>query len=134
MIDTISGFDSYRTYNFNASIGTTVYGLKNFGKDKKIQAIRHVMRPSVSYNINPAFDRFYDTYESDDPTTTDQIELVDYSRFDGTLYGAPGRNFSSSIGLSLSNTFEAKVRDKDSTAIEPKRITLLNNFSLKHKL
>ncbi|TRO66436.1 putative LPS assembly protein LptD [Christiangramia sabulilitoris] len=130
VIDTISGFDSYRTYNFNTSIGTTIYGLKNFGKDKKIQAIRHVMRPSVSYNINPGFDRFYDTYERDDPNTPEQIELVDYSRFDGTLYGAPGRNFSSSIGLSLSNTFEAKVRDKDSTAIEPKRITLLNNFSI----
>lgn len=130
VIDTISGFDSYRTYNFNASIGTTVYGLKNFGKDKKIQAIRHVMRPSVSYNINPAFDQFYDTYERDDLSTENQIELVDYSRFDGTLYGAPGRNFSSSIGFSLSNTFEAKVRDKDSTATEPKKITLLNNFSL----
>lgn len=130
IVDTISGFDSYRTYNFNASIGTTVYGLKNFGKDKKIQAIRHVMRPSVSYNINPAFDRFYDTYERDDPTTPDQIEFVDYSRFDGTLYGAPGRNFSSSIGLSLSNTFEAKVTSNDSTATEAKKITLLNNFSL----
>ncbi len=130
VIDTISGFDSYRTYNFNASIGTTIYGLKNFGKNKKIQAIRHVMRPSISYNINPGFDRFYDTYERDSRNIPGQIELVDYSRFDGTLYGAPGRNFSSSIGLSLSNTFEAKVRDKDSTATEPKRITLLNNFSV----
>ncbi len=130
VIDTINGFDAYRTYNFNASIGTTVYGLKNFGKDKKIQAIRHVMRPSVSYNINPAFDEFYDQYERDDPTGENQIELVDYSRFDGTLYGAPGRTFSSSLGFSLSNTFEAKVRDKDSTATEPKKIILLNNFSL----
>ncbi len=128
--DTISGFDSYRTYNFSTSIGTTVYGLKNFGKDKKIQAIRHVMRPSLSYNINPGFDQFYDTYERDDPTTPNQIELVDYSRFDGTLYGAPGRNFSSSIGFSLSNTFEAKVTSKDSTATEPKKVTLLNNFSV----
>ena len=128
--DTINGFDSYRTYNFNASMGTTVYGLKSFGKDKKIQAIRHVMRPSISYSINPGFDRFYDTYERPDRLNPDQIELVDYSRFDGTLYGAPGRNFSSSIGLSLSNTFEAKVTSKDSTATEPKKITLLNNFSM----
>lgn len=35
VIDTVNGFDSYRTYNFNASIGTTVYGQKDFGKDKK---------------------------------------------------------------------------------------------------
>jgi len=130
VIDTVSGFDSFRTYNFNASIGTTVYGLKNFGGDKKIQAIRHVMRPSINYNINPAFDQYYDTFERIDPSDENQIELVDYSRFDGTLYGSPGRTFSSSIGFSLSNTFEAKVRDKDSTATEPKKITLLNNFSL----
>jgi len=130
VVDTIGGFDSYRTYNFNASVGTTIYGLKNFGKDKKIQAIRHVMRPSISYNINPAFDQYYDTYERTDLSTDDEVELINYSRFEGTLFGAPGRTFSSSIGLSLSNTFEAKVRDRDSTATEPKKITLLNNFSL----
>src|SRR5690606_2048041 len=55
---------------------------------------------------------------------------VFFSRFQGTLYGAPGRNFSSSIGFSLSNTFEAKVVDKDSTAAEPRKVTLLNNLNL----
>ncbi|MDT0687317.1 putative LPS assembly protein LptD [Autumnicola psychrophila] len=128
--DTIKGFDSFRTYNFNASVGTTLYGLKSFGKDKKIQAIRHVMRPSISYSNNPAFDQYYDQFEQINPADPTQINLVDYSRFDGTLYGAPGRNFSSSLGLSLSNTLEAKVRDKDSTATEPKKVTLLNNFSM----
>ncbi|WP_405198678.1 putative LPS assembly protein LptD [Christiangramia sp. LLG6405-1] len=132
VIDTIKGFDSYRTYNFNTSLGTTLYGRKTFGKDKKIQAIRHVMRPSVSYNINPGFDRFYDQFiqESEDENGEIIEEIVDYSRFDGTLYGAPGRNFSSSLGFSLSNTIEAKVRSRDSTAIEPEKITLLNNFSI----
>ncbi|MBZ9631776.1 LPS-assembly protein LptD [Salegentibacter sp. LM13S] len=130
VIDTVSGFDSYRTYNFGASVGTTLYGLKNFGKDKKIQAIRHVMRPSISYNVNPAFDQFYDTYERIDPANPIETNMVDYSRFDGTLYGAPGNRFSSSLGLSLSNTLEAKVRSKDSTATEPEKITLLNNFSM----
>tara|TARA_R110002020_G_scaffold100391_2_gene237371 strand:+ start:76 stop:1674 length:1599 start_codon:yes stop_codon:yes gene_type:complete len=130
VIDTINGFDSYRTYNFGASIGTTLYGLKNFGKDKKIQAIRHVMRPSISYNVNPAFDQYYDTYERIDPANPIETNMVDYSRFNGTLYGAPGNRFSSSLGLSLSNTLEAKVRSKDSTATEPEKITLLNNFSM----
>lgn len=128
--DTINKFDSYRTYGFNTSIGTTIYGMKSFGKDKKIQAIRHVMRPSISYNINPGFDQYYETYERISPNNPEDIALVDYSRFDGTLYGAPGKNFSSSIGLSISNTLEAKVRDKDSTATEPKKIKLLNNFSV----
>ncbi|SHG33913.1 LPS assembly outer membrane protein LptD (organic solvent tolerance protein OstA) [Salegentibacter echinorum] len=130
VIDTINGFDSYRTYSFSAGIGTTIYGLKNFGKDKKIQAIRHVMRPNISYNVNPGFNQYYDTYERVNPANPIETNMVDYSRFDGTLYGAPGRNFASSIGLSISNTLEAKVRSKDSTATEPEKITLLNNFSM----
>jgi lipopolysaccharide assembly outer membrane protein LptD (OstA) len=129
--DTVSGFDSYRTYNFSSSLGTTIYGTYNFGKDKKFQAIRHVMRPSISYGINPGFDNYYDTYTvpivSADPTINE--EVVSYSRFEGTLYGAPGRIYSSNIGASISNNIEAKVRNKDTTAVEPKKIILLNNLN-----
>lgn len=130
VIDTIRGFDSYRTYNFSTNVGTTIYGLVNFGKDKKIQAIRHVMRPSISYNYNPAFDQYYNRYEITDDIDPSLNRFIDFSRFQGTLFGPPGRLFSSSIGLGISNTIEAKVRDKDSTAVEPRRITLLNNFSV----
>lgn len=126
--DTINGFDSYRTYNFNTSVGTTVYGMFNFGKDKKIQAVRHVMRPSISYNINPAFDQYYDEYVV--PGTGGMEDrVVSYSRFQGTLFGAPGKNYSSSIGFSLSNNFEAKVRAKDSLDTEPRKIDLLKNLN-----
>ncbi len=127
----INGFDSFRTYNFSASLGTTIYGMFDFekeGKDPKIQKIRHVMRPSISYSINPAFDKYYDTYEvvSADGLTTSEVE---YSRFEQGIFGTPSKNFSSSIGMSLSNNFEAKVKDRDSTATEPKKITLLNNLN-----
>jgi len=127
--DTIYGFDSYRTYNFGTSLGTTVYGTFNFGKDKKIQAIRHVMRPSVSYGINPGFNKYYDEYTvpSADPDVNDKV--VEYSRFENTLYGAPGQRYSSNIGISLSNTLEAKVRDKDTTATQAKKVVLLNNLN-----
>lgn len=133
--DTITGFDAYRTYNFSTSLGTTIYGTFNFKEGKKIQAIRHTVRPSVSYNINPAFDQFYTTYDrpiEDDPTTTEiesGIEQIEYSRFEGGYFGAPSNNFSSSIGFSLSNTIEAKVKSKDSTATEPKKVQILNNLT-----
>ena len=131
----LKGFDSYTTYNFSTSLGTTIYGLFDFGEDKKIQAIRHVLRPSISYNVSPAFEQYYDTYEvvSADGLTTDQVE---YSRFEQSLFGAPGNRFSSSVGLSLSNNLEAKVRPKDSTATEPKKIFLLNslNFSTNYNI
>ena len=126
----LKGFDSYRTYNFSASVGTTVYGLFKFekeGQDKKLKAIRHVIRPSVSYNINPAFDRYYDTYEETD-INGNPLER-EFSRFEGSLFGAPNKTYSSSIGLSVSNNFEAKVRDRDSTQTEPKKIMLLNNLN-----
>ncbi len=135
-VDTISGFDSYRTYNFSASLGTTIYGTFNFGKDKKVQAIRHVMRPGVSYGINPGFDQYYNEYTipSADPDVNE--EAIAYSRFENTLYGAPGQNSSSSIGISLSNTFEAKVTNKDTTMTEPKKVVVLNdlNFSTGYSL
>ncbi|MDO5980303.1 putative LPS assembly protein LptD [Flavivirga spongiicola] len=129
--ETINGFDSFRTYNFSTSLGTTIYGMFNFekeGKDPKIKAIRHVIRPSISYNINPSFDKYYDSYEvvSADGLTTSDVE---FSRFDGGIFGAPNKNFSSSMGISVSNNIEAKVRDKDSTATEPKKIIILNNLN-----
>ncbi len=127
----LNKFDSFRTYNFSTNIGTTIYGLFNMDpkeKGKKIQAIRHVMRPSVSYNINPAFDKYYETFEviDADGNTT---ETREFSRFEGGLFGSPNKTFSSSIGLSLSNNIEAKVKDRDTTNVEPKKIILLNNLN-----
>ena len=127
----VKGFDAFRTYNFSTSLGTTLYGMFDFrkeGKDPKIQAIRHVMRPSVSYNVNPSFSKYYETYDvvDADGTTADQIE---YTRFEGGIYGVPNNRYSSSIGMSLSNNIEAKVRDRDSTATEPKKIKLLDNLN-----
>lgn len=123
--DTINGFDSYRTYNFSASIGTTLYGTFERGKDRKIQAIRHTLRPTISYNYNPAFDQYYDTYFVDAEGTTS----AEYTRFEDGLFGAPSRTFASSVGFSLANTVEAKVRSKDSTQTEPKKVMLLNSLN-----
>jgi lipopolysaccharide assembly outer membrane protein LptD (OstA) len=122
--NTLRGFDSYRTYNFSSSIGTTIYGTFNFGEDKKIQAIRHVIRPSLSYSYTPSFDRYYDTYQYNSAGA-----YREYSRFEGGLFGAPGRTYASSIGISVNNTFEAKVRNDDETATEPKKVMLLNNLN-----
>ena len=123
---TINGFDAYRTYNFSSSLGTTIYGTFNFGENKKIKSIRHVMRPSLSYGYTPSFEKYYDTYATDaSGTMTDT-----YTRFEGGIFGAPGNTNSNRIGFDLSNTFEAKVTDKDSTKVEAKKIMLLNNLNL----
>ncbi|WP_394346000.1 putative LPS assembly protein LptD [Flavobacterium foetidum] len=121
----VDGFDAYRTYNFSTNLGTTIYGTYDFGSDKKIQAIRHVMRPSITYAYTPSFERYYDTYAVD----ATGIITSQYSRFDGGLFSAPGKDNSNIVGIALSNTFEAKVRDRDSTKTEPKKVMLLNNLN-----
>jgi len=123
--NTVNGFDAFRTYNFSSSLGTTVYGTFKFGENKKIQAIRHVMRPSASYSYTPSFEKYYDTYAIDASGTT----MKDYTRFEGSVYGSPGKQNSNIIGFDLSNTFEAKMTDKDSTKTEPKKVMLLNNLN-----
>ncbi len=119
------GFETFRTYNFSAGIGTTIYGTFNFGEDKKIQAIRHVIRPNISYSYTPSFEKYYDTYAIDATGLT----TAEYTKFDGGLFGAPGKNYSNNLGFSVSNTFEAKTIDKESKKGESKKIMLLNNLN-----
>lgn len=122
------GYDGFSTYNFSASLGTTVYGMYDFGNEKNLQAIRHVLRPSISYSLAPAFNQYYDTYEvvSADGLTTSDVE---YSRFEGSIFGQPNKAYSSSIGLSLANNVEAKVIDKETDDLESKKIVILNNLN-----
>lgn len=122
--DTISGFDRFNKYNLSVSMGTVLYGTFNFGENKKIQAIRHVIRPSISYSYAPSFEQFYDTYLNGDG------EEVQFTPFETSLYGRPSLNRSSSVSFSLQNTLEAKVRNKDSTATEPKKVSILSNLTL----
>ena len=118
-----NGFDAFRTYNFSAGLGTTIYGTFNISKDKKIQAIRHVMTPNIGYSYKPSFEKYYDTYATDGSG-----KMADYNRFEKGIFGGPDKNFSNNLSFSLNNTFEAKVRDRDSTKVEPKKIMLLNNL------
>ncbi|GEM56026.1 organic solvent tolerance protein OstA [Flavobacterium branchiophilum NBRC 15030 = ATCC 35035] len=122
----VNGFDAFRTYSFSTSLGTTIYGTFNFGENKKIKSIRHVVRPSISYSYTPSFAKYYDTYATDASGTIRK----DYTRFENSIFGTPGKTMSNNIGFSLSNTFEAKVRDNDTTKVEPKKIMLINNLNL----
>lgn len=122
----VNGFDAFRSYNFNANIGTTLYGTFNFKKGSKIEAIRHVIRPSVSYAYTPSFEQYYDTYAIDANGTT----MEEYTRFAGGIYAAPGQQMSNMLNFSLGNNLEAKVRDDESPTGESKKIMLLNSFNI----
>ena len=123
--DTIKGFDAFRTYNYNASVGTTIYGTFNFKEGKRLQSIRHTIRPSISYSTQPSFDQYYDTYIIDANGNT-----AEYTRFENALFGRPSTGYSSSMGISINNSLEAKRMSKDTTNLEPEKIKLINNLSI----
>ena len=123
--DTLSGFDRFATYNYNASVTTKIYGIVNFKPEKRIQSIRHTITPSITYSNSPSFEQYYDTYIIDAEGNT-----AEYTRFQGGLYGTPPKGYSSSIGISIQNTLEAKVKPKDSTQTELKKINILKNLNI----
>lgn len=128
----VNGFDAFRTYNLTANLGTTIYGTFNFSKTAKIQGIRHVIRPSVSYSYTPSFEQYYDTYAIDAIGTT----MEQYTRFERGIYGSPGLHMSNMLNFNVGNNFEAKVRDDKSPTGEAKKVMLLNalNFSTSYNM
>ena len=122
--DTIGKIGTFRQYNLGVSLGTTIYGTFNFGENKKIQSIRHTIRPAISYSNRPSFEQYYDTYIADADGNTRE-----YTRYENSLFGIPGRKVANNMSINLGNNFEAKVRDKDTTAKEAKKVILLNNLN-----
>lgn len=134
--DTTGGFNRVYDYSFGVGTSTKVYTFFTpsraiFGD--KINAIRHVMTPSVSLSYRPDFADpkygYYDWFEYYDEAQ-DRIVRNDYSYYDGALYGTPGRGESGSLGMSLGNTLEMKVKSqKDSTGFKKINILESLNFS-----
>ena len=132
--DTVYGFNNVYNWNFSMSASTKLYGFyvpsrKLFGD--KVQAIRHVITPQVSFSYAPDFGSsrygYYQTYQR---TNADgSVDLVEYSPYEGSAFGFPGRGRTGSLSFSLANNLEMKVRsDKDSTGY--KKISLIDNFGL----
>ena len=120
--DTIFGFNNVYNYNLSVSANTKLYGFYQplpFLGDK-IKMVRHVLTPSVSYSLAPDFgDSRYGFWKS--YTYTDEngeVHTVDYSPYQGSLYGTVSRGRSGTISVDVSNNVEMKVKsDKDTTGI-----------------
>lgn len=127
--DTTYGF--YNVYNWSMSIGasTKMYGFwvpskKIFGD--KIQAIRHVLTPQVTFSYAPdCGSRYYDTYQKTD--ADGNVSLVEYSPFENGLFNVPSRGKTGSVTFDLSNNIEMKVKsDKDSTGY--KKLSIIDEL------
>jgi len=133
--DTTYGFHNIYNWDLSLSASTKLYGMfipnrKIFGD--KIQAIRHVITPSVSFSYAPDFGSsrygYYSTYQR---TNADgSVELVDYSPYSNGLYSVPGRGKTGNISFSFDNNIEMKIKsDKDSTGI--RKISIIDNLGFR---
>ena len=122
-LDTMSGFFNVYDFNMGVSMQTKLYGFytpnrKLFGD--KIDRIRHVMTPSVSFNYHPDFgDDVWDFYSSYEKIIVDKNDInkitqqtVTYSPYSNGMYGVPGQGMVGAISWSLGNNVEMKVKDQ----------------------
>ncbi len=132
LADTTYGFYNLYDWNVGISANTTLYGfykpLKFLGT--KIQAIRHVFKPSVTFSYAPDFTTsrygYRKQYERVD--AAGNSSWVSYSPYSGGIYGYPSGTKQGLISMSVSNNLEMKVRsDRDTTGF--RKISLIDELS-----
>ena len=132
--DTLTGFYNVYDWNLSLSLNTKLYGFwvpsrKLFGD--KIDRIRHVLTPTVSFSYAPDFSDnrygYYKTYQKTD--ANGNVSLVEYSPYDINIYRAPGKGRTGQMSVDLKNNLEMKVKsDDDSTGY--KKISLIDELGL----
>ena len=123
--DTVDGFNRISNYSLSASINTRIFGMAFFGQNKKVQAIRHIIAPSVSLNFQPDYtDPAKGYFQKFDVRGREQF----YSVHQGYAYGESRRTGSKTLGFGINNTLEMKVKGKEDTVA--RKISLFNTLSI----
>lgn len=124
-------FGITQNYSFSASMSTRIYGTFNFGKHRKVQAIRHVISPSLSFSFSPEKGTYANGYRDlayTDAAGNDQV--YQYNIYSGQIYGAPSRGRTGTASLTIGNNLEAKVRDyADTTGTGTKKVKLIDQLT-----
>ena len=134
--DTIKGFFYGQAINpsISASFNPQLFGLYDFTErspNSRLQSIRHVIKPSISFNFVPKFDglssrNMYRQVQVDTNKT-----MSTYSIYEGNIFGTPSlASRSGNIALSLVNIVEAKIFERNDTTGKPKKVKLIDNFSI----
>ncbi len=127
-----SHFGASHNYSGSISMSTRIYGLFQFGKHRKLQAIRHVVSPSLSASFSPEKGTYFNGYRT--LTYTDRngvVQTQDYNIYQGMGTGSPpGKGKTASLSFSLGNNFEAKMRDlTDTTGTGTKKVKLIDQLN-----
>ena len=125
--DTVWGFNNVYNYSMSVSANTKLYGFYTPLFGKRIQAIRHVFTPTVSFSYAPDFGAsrygYYASYVKTDADGT--VSTVNYSPYSGSLYGVPGKGKTGNVSMDISNNIEMKIRTKNDSV---KKISLIDEL------
>lgn len=126
-------FGTTHTYSGSLSASTRLYGMYNFGKFRKVQALRHVISPSMSVNLSPEKGKAFNGWRTFSYVDTlGNARTHEYNIYQNQLNSYPGKGRSATVSLSIGNNLEAKVRDmKDTTGTGTRKVKILDqlNFS-----
>jgi LPS-assembly protein len=120
------GFFAAREVSFNLSMNTAIFGkLEKFGKNSRIQAIRHVMRPTVSFNYKPDLNSgTYDRIQINEDSV-----LATFSKYEGAVFSGFSAGRFGGISFGLDNNLEMKVKSKKDTGEAAiKKVKLIDGF------
>lgn len=125
-------FGTTHNYSGSVSMSTRLYGMYDFGKFHKIQAVRHVISPSVSMSFSPEKGKAFNGWRTLNYVDTLGVQKsYDYNIYQGQINSAPGKGKSATMSLSIGNNLEAKVRDmKDTTGTGTKKVKILDQLNL----
>lgn len=131
--DTSAAFSHFGTtheYSYGISANTQIIGLVQFKKGSLIQAVRHVMKPSISFSYNPNLVTHFNGFRYVQSDTLGNMKQ--YNIYEGQPFGFPTQQESGSIGFSLTNNLEMKVRNRKDTIGKGgfSKIPLLNTFNI----
>ena len=125
-------FGTTHNYSGSVSMSTRLYGMYDFAKFHKVQAVRHVISPSVSMSFSPEKGKAFNGWRTLNYVDTLGVQKsYDYNIYQGQINSAPGKGKSATMSLSIGNNLEAKVRDmKDTTGTGTKKVKILDQLNL----
>ena len=129
--DPLSTFGITQNYSAAISLSTRLYGKFVFGKNRKVEAIRHMVTPSISFGVQPDLATASNGFTQLNYVDANGIQhVVNYNRYEGQTYAPPGRGKSASMSFSLGNNVEAKIKDRnDTTGTGVKKVKIIDQLS-----
>jgi len=121
IVDTLNSGGLEHVFNSSASLTSTLYSYYRFiGKRKTV--LRHIMTPTVSFNYSPAIQLGLASY------TDTSGKIINYSRFERSLYTSGIAQSNGRIAIGINNSFELKQKSSKDTITGFKKTRLIDNL------